>query len=175
MTDVKTHSSPGGLRGQAAGSTAICTIGKEGAGLTYRGYAIEDLAKNATFEEVAYLLLRGTLPTQRHLDDFKTRLTGLRSLPPALREVLERIPKNSHPMDILRTGASMLGVLEPEEDFTQQDATWRRERSRDAVGFAVQNTGTGSRRRQRNARAEGENHGIRPRRVSAFRSAQCHH
>jgi 2-methylcitrate synthase len=63
MSDAKTPSSPGGLRGQSAGSTAICTVGKEGVGLTYRGYNIEDLAQNATFEEVAYLLLEGALPT----------------------------------------------------------------------------------------------------------------
>ena len=122
MSDAKTPSSPGGLRGQSAGSTAICTVGKEGVGLTYRGYNIEDLAQNATFEEVAYLLLEGALPNRQQLDDFKKRLKGLRSLPQALKEVLERIPKETHPMDVLRTGTSMLGVLEPERDFTQQDA-----------------------------------------------------
>jgi 2-methylcitrate synthase len=118
----KTQSSPGGLRGQSAGSTAICTVGKEGVGLTYRGYNIEDLAQNATFEEIAFLLLEGALPNRQQLADFKKRLKGLRSLPPALKEVLERIPKETHPMDVLRTGTSMLGVLEPERDFTQQDA-----------------------------------------------------
>jgi 2-methylcitrate synthase len=122
MSDAKPASSPGGLRGQSAGSTAICTVGKEGIGLTYRGYSIEDLAEKATFEEVAYLLLEGALPNRRELDDFKKRLKGLRSLPPALKEVLERIPKEAQPMDVLRTGASMLGVLEPERNFTQQDA-----------------------------------------------------
>jgi len=121
MSDIKTPGSAGGLRGQSAGSTAICTVGKEGVGLTYRGYSIEDLARNAVFEEVAYLLLQGALPNRQQLDDFKRRLTGLRSLPPALKEVLERIPKDTHPMDVLRTGTSMLGVLEPERTFKQQD------------------------------------------------------
>jgi 2-methylcitrate synthase len=121
MSETTAPSLPGGLRGQSAGSTAICTVGKAGAGLTYRGYAIEDLAEHATFEEVAFLLLQGTLPNQQQLAEFKKRLRGLRSLPPALKEVLERIPKNAHPMDVLRTGTSMAGVLEPEGNFSQQD------------------------------------------------------
>src|ERR1700722_4317313 len=111
----------GGLRGQSAGSTAICTVGKSGVGLTYRGYAIEDLAEYATFEEVAFLLLEGRLPNHQQLAEFKKRLREFRILPPALREVLERIPKNAHPMDVLRTGTSMAGVLEPEANFSQQD------------------------------------------------------
>jgi 2-methylcitrate synthase len=111
----------GGLRGQSAGSTAICTVGKSGVGLTYRGYAIEDLAEYATFEEVAFLLLEGSLPNHQQLAEFKKRLREFRILPPALREVLERIPKNAHPMDVLRTGTSMAGVLEPEGNFSQQD------------------------------------------------------
>jgi 2-methylcitrate synthase len=122
MSDANTPSSPGGLRGQSAGSTAICTVGKQGVGLTYRGYDIEDLTQNANFEEVAYLLLKGTLPNDHELGDFKNRLKGLRSLPEALKEVLERIPQDANPMDVLRTGTSMLGLLEPERDFTQQDA-----------------------------------------------------
>ena len=89
--------------------------------MTYRGYAIEDLAEHATFEEVAFLLLEGTLPNQQQIAEFKKRLRGFRFLPPALKEVLERIPKNAHPMDVLRTGTSMLGVLEPELNFSQQD------------------------------------------------------
>ena len=121
MSDAKPISSHEGLRGLSAGSTAICTVGKEGVGLTYRGYDIEDLAANATFEEVAYLLLKGARPSRRELDDFTNRLKGLRSLPPALKEVLERIPKEAQPMDVLRTGTSMLGVLEPEKNFTHQD------------------------------------------------------
>src|ERR1700686_3650978 len=121
MTETTPPSSAGGLRGQSAGSTAICTVGKSGVGLTYRGYAIEELAERATFEEVAFLLLEGTLPNQQQLAEFKKRLRTLRFLPPALREVLERIPKNAHPMDVLRTGVSTAGVLEPEGNFSGQD------------------------------------------------------
>jgi 2-methylcitrate synthase len=109
-----------GLRGQIAGQTALCTVGKEGIGLTYRGYDIQDLARKATFEEVAYLLLYGELPTQAQLDAYVARLQGMRDLPPMLKEVLERIPYDAHPMDVMRTGCSMLGVLETEQDFSQQ-------------------------------------------------------
>jgi 2-methylcitrate synthase len=114
---------PGGLRGRPAGSTAISTVGKEGVGLTYRGYAIEDLAAHASFEEVAHLLLRGHLPTRTELDAYRARLRGLRALPAPLREVLERIPDRGSPMavmDVLRTGCSFLGTLEPEVDFARQ-------------------------------------------------------
>jgi 2-methylcitrate synthase len=109
-----------GLRGQSAGETALCTVGKEGAGLTYRGYTIEDLAANAKFEEVAYMLLYGELPTQDVLTAYATRLTGMRDLPEALKKVLEAIPKETHPMDVMRTGCSMLGNLEPETSFDEQ-------------------------------------------------------
>ncbi|WP_336366682.1 bifunctional 2-methylcitrate synthase/citrate synthase [Marinobacter sp. C2H3] len=110
-----------GLRGQVAGETALCTVGKTGTGLTYRGYDITDLADNAQFEEVAYLLLRGKLPNRQELDAYKKKLQSLRGLPDALKTVLEQIPKNAHPMDVMRTGCSMLGNLETEEDFSQQD------------------------------------------------------
>mgnify|MGYP000356770261 CR=1 FL=1 len=110
-----------GLRGQVAGETALCTVGKSGTGLTYRGYDITDLANNAQFEEVAYLLLRGKLPNQQELDAYKKKLVSLRGLPEALKTVLEQIPKNAHPMDVMRTGCSMLGNLETEEDFSEQD------------------------------------------------------
>ncbi|MDA0957748.1 MAG: 2-methylcitrate synthase [Proteobacteria bacterium] len=109
-----------GLRGQSAGETALCTVGKEGAGLTYRGYTIEDLAANARFEEVAYMLLYGELPKADALAAYEQRLTGMRDLPDALKAVLESIPKETHPMDVMRTGCSMLGNLEPETDFSQQ-------------------------------------------------------
>ncbi|MDP4599241.1 MAG: 2-methylcitrate synthase [Pseudomonadales bacterium] len=109
-----------GLRGQSAGSTALCTVGKEGAGLTYRGYSIEDLAANATFEEVAYMLLYGELPTKTELAAYIAKLTAQRSLPDALKQVLELIPASTHPMDVMRTGCSMLGNLEPENSFAQQ-------------------------------------------------------
>lgn len=115
-----------GLRGQSAGSTALCTVGKTGTGLTYRGYDITDLANNAQFEEVAHLLLRGHLPTQAELDEYKTRLISLRGLPAELKQALELIPASAHPMDVMRTGCSVLGNLEQEMSFEQQvDATER--------------------------------------------------
>jgi 2-methylcitrate synthase len=114
--------SEGGLRGIKAGTTAICTVGQQGDGLHYRGYSVEDLAQNASFEEVAYLLLYGALPDSGQLRNYKAKLKSMRELPQALRDVLERIPANTHPMDVLRTGCSMLGNLEPEEDFSMQDA-----------------------------------------------------
>ena len=116
----------GGLAGVVAGETAIATVGKEGKGLNYRGYSIHDLAENATFEEVAFLLLFGHLPVQKELDSFKSRLANNRSLPQSLRETLKAIPGNAHPMDVLRTGCSMLGVLEPETSFKQQLTTAER-------------------------------------------------
>jgi 2-methylcitrate synthase len=109
-----------GLRGTAAGTTAICTVGAEGHDLQYRGYAIEDLAEQASFEEVAYLLIYDELPTRKQLQAYRTKLKGLRTLPTPLKQTLERIPKTSHPMDVLRTGCSMLGNLEPETSFEQQ-------------------------------------------------------
>ena len=110
-----------GLRGQVAGETALCTVGKTGTGLTYRGYDISELAEKAKFEEVAFLLLKGHLPNQSELDAYNTKLQSLRTLPEALKEVLERIPASAHPMDVMRTGCSMLGNLETETDFAQQD------------------------------------------------------
>ncbi|OYW90610.1 MAG: 2-methylcitrate synthase, partial [Pseudomonadales bacterium 32-61-5] len=109
-----------GLRGQIAGQTALCTVGKTGAGLTYRGYDVRDLAAECDFEEVAYLLFYGELPTVEQLAAYKARLKTLRDLPQTLKEVLERIPASAHPMDVMRTGTSMLGNLEPEESFEQQ-------------------------------------------------------
>ena len=110
-----------GLRGQVAGETALCTVGKSGTGLTYRGLDISVLADNAKFEEIAYLLLRGQLPKQEELDSYINKIKGLRDLPQALKDVLERIPASTHPMDVMRTGCSMLGNLEPESSFDQQD------------------------------------------------------
>ena len=110
-----------GLRGQVAGETALCTVGKTGTGLTYRGYDVTDLAANAQFEEVAYLLLRGKLPNQAELNAYKAKLKSLRNLPDALKLVLEQIPKDAHPMDVMRTGCSMLGNQETENDFSEQD------------------------------------------------------
>ena len=110
----------GGLAGVSAGATALCTVGKEGAGLTYRGYDIYDLADNATFEEVAHLLLKGKLPNQSELDAYIASLKTLRGLPDQLKQVLEMIPADAHPMDVLRTGVSILGNIEPEGDFANQ-------------------------------------------------------
>jgi 2-methylcitrate synthase len=107
-------SKTGGLEGIIAGDTAIATVGKEGKGLTYRGYSIYDLAEQSTFEEVAYLLVYGRLPTQNELHRYKADLQALRGLPAALKTVLEQIPADTHPMDVMRTGCSMLGTLEPE-------------------------------------------------------------
>ena len=109
-----------GLRGQSAGTTELCTVGLSGTGLTYRGYDISDLADNATFEEVAYLMFHGELPNQAQLDGYRAVLKGNRVLHQALLEVLERIPASAHPMDVLRTGCSMLGNLEPEDGFENQ-------------------------------------------------------
>ena len=110
----------GGLAGVTAGTTELCTVGKEGAGLTYRGYDIYDLADNASFEEVAYLLLHGKLPNRAELDAYINKIRGLRGLPDALKTVLEMIPADAHPMDVLRTGVSFLGNVEAEGDFSNQ-------------------------------------------------------
>ncbi|MEX2962214.1 2-methylcitrate synthase [Microbulbifer sp. TYP-18] len=109
-----------GLRGQVAGKTALSTVGKSGSGLTYRGYDVKDLAEHCAFEEVAYLIFYGELPTSAQLADYKRMLKGMRGLPAALKDVLERIPADAHPMDVMRTGCSMLGNLEGEESFAQQ-------------------------------------------------------
>lgn len=115
------HTNSTGLRGQTAGSTALSTVGKAGAGLTYRGYDIVELTEQTTFEEVAHLLLKGELPNQTQLDAYITRLKNLRRLPAELKTVLEQIPAAAHPMDVLRTGCSMLGNLEPERNFSEQN------------------------------------------------------
>lgn len=109
-----------GLAGVTAGKTAICTVGKQGVGLTYRGYLIEDLAAKAEFEEVAHLMLYGELPTATELAAYKKRLAGMRGLPEGVKKTLEELPKSTHPMDVLRTGASVLGTIEQENDPKQQ-------------------------------------------------------
>ena len=119
MVDNKLSGS--GLRGQVAGETSLCTVGKTGSGLTYRGMDISVLAENAKFEEVAYLLLRGVLPKQQDLDSYINKIISLRDLPKVLKDTLERIPSSAHPMDVVRTGCSILGNLEPEKSFEQQD------------------------------------------------------
>ena len=110
----------GGLAGVVAGQTELCLVGQEGTGLMYRGYDIDDLVKNASFEEVAYLLLRGKLPNRAELDTYIKTLKMLRALPDQLKQILEMIPADTHPMDVLRSGVSILGNLEPEGDFENQ-------------------------------------------------------
>jgi len=123
---VTTAKSTAGLAGVIAGETAICTVGQSGVGLTYRGYDIADLAVNATFEEVAYLLIYGHLPNQKELTRYMRQMKKLRDLPAAVKAVLEQIPSSVNPMDVLRTGCSMLGALEAENRFqTPQQAADR--------------------------------------------------
>lgn len=104
------------LSGVAAGNTALCTVGKSGNDLHYRGYDIFDLAKGASFEEVAHLLIHGKLPNQTELTAYRSKLKGLRGLPAVARAVLEQIPAAAHPMDVLRTYTSVLGTIFPERD-----------------------------------------------------------
>ena len=104
------------LSGTAAGNTALCTVGRTGNDLHYRGYDILDFADHAEFEEIAHLLIHGHLPTRSELSAYKNRLQSLRGLPASLKLALEQIPAASHPMDVLRTGVSLLGTLEPEKD-----------------------------------------------------------
>ena len=104
------------LSGVPAGNTALCSVGKSGNDLHYRGYDIADLADNCEFEEVAYLLIHGALPTQSQLDAYKKKLKGLRGLPDQVKKVLEQIPATAHPMDVMRTGVSALGCVTPEDN-----------------------------------------------------------
>ena len=103
------------LSGVVAGNTAICTVGQSGNDLHYRGYDIAELARGATFEEVAHLLVHGHLPNTAELAAYRAKLIRRRGLPGPLRSILEQIPASAHPMDVLRTGCSALGTLEPEE------------------------------------------------------------
>lgn len=104
----------GGLAGTVAGDSAICLCGAEDESLLYRGYPIETLAKHASYEEVAWLLLRGERPTPKELQSYKEKLYALRDIPTPLKKILEIIPSNANMMDVLRTGCSVLGNLEPE-------------------------------------------------------------
>jgi 2-methylcitrate synthase len=114
MTEVKKVKKGVALAGVNAGTSAICTVGHTGNDLHYRGYDIIELAEKCSFEEVAHLLIHGELPNQAQLDNYIKRLKTLRELPASLKTVLEQIPKDAHPMDVMRTGCSMLGTLEPE-------------------------------------------------------------
>jgi 2-methylcitrate synthase len=109
-----------GLAGVVAGQSSICTVGKAGKGLEYRGYEIHDLAKHASFEEVAYLLIYGELPTAEKLEAYQNKLVSLRHIPKPLKIVLEAIPATAQPMDVLRTVCSMIGTIELETDPSKQ-------------------------------------------------------
>jgi len=104
------------LSGQTAGNTALCTVGRSGNDLHYRGYDILDLARVCEFEEIAHLLVHGTLPNQAELRAYKTKLKSLRGLPAAVKAALEELPPSAHPMDVMRTGVSVLGCVLPEKD-----------------------------------------------------------
>jgi 2-methylcitrate synthase len=114
-TETPQKKKTGGLAGIVAGSTAISTVGKEGLGLTYRGYSIDELAEHSTFEEVAYLLLYGELPDRKQAQEYRRELAARRELPAPVRAVLEQVPGSAHPMDVLRTGCSVLGTVEREK------------------------------------------------------------
>lgn len=104
------------LSGVIAGTTALCTVGRSGNDLHYRGYDILDIAEVCEFEEIAYLLVHGSLPTRAELQAYKTRLQSLRGLPASVKEALERLPAGAHPMDVMRTGVSALGCVLPEKE-----------------------------------------------------------
>src|SRR6058998_1765755 len=104
------------LSGTAAGNTALCTVGRTGNDLHYRGYDILDVATACEFEEIAHLLVHGKLPNRAELAAYKTKLKALRGVPAALKAVLEQLPASSHPMDVMRTAVSTLGCIQPEKD-----------------------------------------------------------
>src|ERR1700678_3206265 len=112
-----------GLEGVIAGETAISTVT---GGLRYRGYPVTELAEKCTFDEVAYLLLHGKLPTRSNLADFQKRLAAAQKLPAVLSELLKALPKNAVPMDVLRTGVSMLALYEPELEDSSKAANLRK-------------------------------------------------
>src|SRR6476620_24648 len=105
-----------GLSGVTAGNTALCTVGRSGNDLHYRGYDILDVADACEFEEIAYLLVHGKLPTVAELKGYKAKLKSLRGLPASVKAALEFLPASSHPMDVMRTGVSVLGCVMPEKD-----------------------------------------------------------
>jgi 2-methylcitrate synthase len=111
------------LSGTAAGNTAICTVGRTGNDLHYRGYDILDIAETCEFEEIAYLIVHEKLPTRDELAGYKARLKAMRDLPHEVKTVLEQLPSSTHPMDVMRTGCSTLGCLEPEGAIGDYEAT----------------------------------------------------
>ena len=123
MTDKTTDTAPAfkpkksvALSGVTAGNTALCTVGKTGNDLHYRGYDILDVATTCEFEEIAHLLVHGKLPNQAELTAYKAKLKALRGLPANLKAALETLPASAHPMDVMRTGVSVLGCTLPEKD-----------------------------------------------------------
>src|SRR5690349_17014216 len=104
------------LSGVTAGNSALCTVGRSGNDLHYRGYDILDVATTCEFEEIAHLLVHGKLPTVAELAFYKTKLKALRGLPDAVKTALEQLPPSAHPMDVMRTGVSVLGCVKPEKD-----------------------------------------------------------
>ena len=104
------------LSGTAAGNTALCTVGRSGNDLHYRGYDILDLANTSEFEEIAHLLVHGKLPNKAELRAYKAKLKSLRGIPAAVKAALEELPPSAHPMDVMRTGVSVLGCVQPEKD-----------------------------------------------------------
>ena len=119
MTEVKAGPKPKksvALSGVSAGDTALCTVGRSGNDLHYRGYDILDIAETCEFEEIAHLLVHGKLPTKAELEAYKTKLKAMRGLPAMVQEALECLPASAHPMDVMRTGVSVLGCNLPEKD-----------------------------------------------------------
>jgi 2-methylcitrate synthase len=115
MSEVRVKKSVA-LSGVVAGDTQLSTVGHTGNDLHYRGYEINDLAQNCEFEEVAYLILYGSLPTRAQLVDYKAQLSKLRDLPDQVKTILENLPKSAHPMDVVRTATSALGSFYPEDE-----------------------------------------------------------
>jgi 2-methylcitrate synthase len=119
-SDAKNSTPPGkksvALSGIVAGTTSLCTVGRQGNGLRYRGYDIFDLVNHCEYEEVAHLLVHGKLPSPQDLVQYRAKLRALRGLPPHVKAALEQLPKSSHPMDVIRTGISVLGCCAPEAD-----------------------------------------------------------
>src|SRR6201999_1969956 len=116
MSDAPKAKKSVALSGVTAGNTALCTVGRSGNDLHYRGYDILEIADSCEFEEIAYLLVHGKLPNRAELLGYRTKLKSLRGLPAAVKAALEELPAASHPMDVLRTGASVMGCVLPEKD-----------------------------------------------------------
>ena len=126
MTDTPTTFKPKksvALSGTAAGNTAVCTVGRTGNDLHYRGYDILDVAEHCEFEEIAHLIVHGKLPNIEGLARYKEKLQSLRELPDAVKRTLEQLPSSTHPMDVMRSGCSVLGCISPEKDINDVEAT----------------------------------------------------